>query len=103
MRAVPILTRGRHGWYYVLVESRKILSFLAALNDNIIHLENYGQILKSNYGKTPPECVTQVLKDFFRTKEQFPTGSQDRITEKVLDMWKIYANDREKNKQESDR
>jgi hypothetical protein len=54
----------RAAWYYVLVEPRKIPSFLAALNDNIIHLENYGQILKSGYGEAPPACVTEPLEEF---------------------------------------
>ena len=36
---------GRNAWYYVLVERLKIQVFLKALNDDIIHLENYGQIL----------------------------------------------------------
>jgi hypothetical protein len=91
---------GRDAWYYVLVEPRKIPSFLAGLNDDIIHLENYGQILKSGYGEAPPACVTQALEEFLRTEEQFPTGTQEQIAEKVLDMWKMYANDEEEKEDE---
>jgi hypothetical protein len=73
---------GRDAWYYVLVEPRKIPSFQAAHNDDIIHLENYGQILKSGYGEAPPACVTEALQEFSRTEEQFPTGTQELFAEK---------------------
>jgi hypothetical protein len=54
---------GRNAWYYVLVDRLKVKMFLKALNDDIIHLENYGVILYSAYGDDPPEEVTQALKD----------------------------------------
>ena len=52
----------RNAWYYVLVERLKLSLFLKALNDEIIHLENYGQILYSAYGDEPPQDVTDKLK-----------------------------------------
>ena len=54
---------GRPAWYYVLVERLKLQLFLKALNDDIIHLENYGKILYSAYGEEPPEDITGKLKD----------------------------------------
>ncbi len=54
---------GRNAWYYVLVDRLKVQLFLKALNDEIIHLENYGKILHSAYGDEPPEDVTLSLKD----------------------------------------
>ncbi len=54
---------GRNAWYYVLVERLKVQLFLKALNDDIIHLENYGKILFSAYGDEPPVDVTQKLKE----------------------------------------
>lgn len=54
---------GRNAWYYVLVERLKVQLFLKALNDDIIHLENYGKILYSAYGDEPPVYITQMLKD----------------------------------------
>lgn len=53
---------GRNAWYYVLVERLKLQLFLKALNDDIIHLENYGKILYSAYGDEPPADVTDKLK-----------------------------------------
>lgn len=53
----------RKAWYYVLVEKLKVQLFLKALNDDIIHLENYGKILYSAYGEEPPANITQQLKD----------------------------------------
>jgi hypothetical protein len=54
---------GRNAWYYVLVDRLKVQLFLKALNDEIIHLENYGKILHSAYGDEPPEEVTLSLKE----------------------------------------
>ncbi len=54
---------GRNAWYYVLVERLKVQLFLKALNDDIIHLENYGQILFSAYGDEPPASITNQLKE----------------------------------------
>lgn len=54
---------GRNAWYYVLVDRLKVQLFLKALNDEIIHLEEYGNILFSAYGDEPPSAVTQKLKD----------------------------------------
>ena len=54
---------GRNAWYYVLVDRLKVQLFLKALNDDIIHLENYGKILFSAYGDEPPADVTDKLKE----------------------------------------
>lgn len=54
---------GRNAWYYVLVERLKVQLFLKALNDEIIHLENYGKILFSAYGDEPPATITDQLKE----------------------------------------
>lgn len=54
---------GRNAWYYVLVDRLKVQIFLKALNDEIIHLENYGKILFSAYGDEPPMEVTNQLKE----------------------------------------
>lgn len=53
---------GSNAWYYVLVDRLKLQLFLKALNDDIIHLENYGIILFSAYGDEPPTEVTNKLK-----------------------------------------
>lgn len=53
---------GRNAWYYVLVERLKLQLFLKALNDDIIHLENYGKILYSAYGDEPPAEITDKVK-----------------------------------------
>lgn len=54
---------GRNAWYYVLVERLKVQLFLKAMNDEIIHLEEYGKILYSAYGDEPPESITNKLKE----------------------------------------
>lgn len=59
---------GRNAWYYVLVDRLKVQLFLKALNDDIIHLENYGKILFSAYGDEPPAEITQKLKSEYGIK-----------------------------------
>jgi len=59
---------GRSAWYYVLVDRLKLQLFLKALNDDIIHLENYGKILYSAYGDEPPVEVTSKIKEEFGIK-----------------------------------
>jgi hypothetical protein len=44
----------RKAWYYVMVERNKKSEFKIALGNEIIHLENYGTILHSAYGESPP-------------------------------------------------
>lgn len=58
----------RNAWYYVLVERLKLSLFLKALNDEIIHLENYGEILYSAYGDEPPQDITDKLKKEYGIK-----------------------------------
>ena len=58
----------RNAWYYVLVERLKVQLFLKALNDEIIHLENYGKILFSAYGDEPPSAITEQLKEEYGIK-----------------------------------
>lgn len=55
----------RPAWYYVLVDRLKLHMFKKALNDNIIHLEEYGKILYSAYGEDPPEEIKQKIKEEF--------------------------------------
>lgn len=54
---------GRNAWYYVLVDRLKLQLFLKALNDEIIHLENYGKILFSAYGDDPSPEITNKIKE----------------------------------------
>ena len=53
---------GRDAWYYVLVDPEKHDKFLRDLNDNVIHLEDSGHIIRSAYGDNPDESVTKELE-----------------------------------------
>ena len=63
------LVRGKDkdkpAWYYVLVEEDKLNMFKNELSSEIIHLLQYGVILKSGWGEDPPEEVESALKSFF--------------------------------------
>eukprot|EP00045_Choanoeca_perplexa_P016994 m.237592 g.237592 ORF g.237592 m.237592 type:complete len:630 (+) comp17420_c0_seq12:277-2166(+) len=52
---------GKKAWYYCLV-TKSVLDFKAALDDDVIHLENHGEIIYSAYGDEPPVSTTELLK-----------------------------------------
>ncbi len=56
--------RGRSAWYYVLIvdDEDTVCAFKAALEDDTINLSRYGQILKSGWGKIPPNEVTDEIE-----------------------------------------
>lgn len=59
----------RSAWYYILVKPNKLRKFIVALNDEIIHLLEYGDILHSAYGETAPESITNRLKIEYKIDE----------------------------------
>ena len=56
--------RGRSAWYYVLLfdDEETIKTFEEKLQEDIIDLTRYGQILKSGYGENPPNEVTDLVQ-----------------------------------------
>jgi hypothetical protein len=65
MYQVKGIDKSRNAWYLVLVDPEKRGEFLSRLNDDIIHLEDHGIILKSAYGDKAPENVLREVKDRF--------------------------------------
>eukprot|EP01084_Bolivina_argentea_P056390 103217_1 len=63
--------QGRNAWYYVLVDEEKLKSFLKALNDETIHLDQYGVILYSGYGEEPPKYIIDDVKKKFMVDNHF--------------------------------
>lgn len=61
----------RDAWYYVRVEPFKISLFQRDIMHGKINLVEYGEILESGFGKTPPESVKQKMKDEYN----FTTGN----------------------------
>jgi Ran GTPase-activating protein (RanGAP) involved in mRNA processing and transport len=53
---------GSAAWYYTAVNELKLHGFLTALNDDIIHLENWGNIAMSAYGDEPSASATERLE-----------------------------------------
>ena len=54
--------KGRNTWYFVLVTGSE-KAFLNALKDDIIHLEQYGEILLSAYGDGPDTKIRKSLME----------------------------------------
>jgi hypothetical protein len=56
---------GQSAWYFVRVESPKVRVFLKAIEGGAADLESYGTILESGYGKEPPYCVLQHMREHY--------------------------------------
>lgn len=55
---------GRWAYYFVLVEPLRAPAFMKAIEGNgMIDLEDYGEVIASNYGEEPSEQVREMLKE----------------------------------------
>lgn len=54
---------GRQAWYYVLVDRPKLSGFLARMKGGSLNLTQYGEVLYSGWGSTPPQSVVDKIKD----------------------------------------
>lgn len=52
-------------WFYVKVEKPKLELFKARLKSDHMELKDYGTILYSGWGKTPPEDIRRKLHEEF--------------------------------------
>jgi len=67
IRLVRAKDRGMDAWFYVRVEKSKFQLFLARFKKPFgpLNLEEYGTVLYSGWGKTPPqEIVDKVQAEF---------------------------------------
>ena len=72
-------TTGRPAWYYVRTHRGKKVAFEAASKRGNVQLTEYGVILLSGYGKTPPPEVVARMSDEYGFSEgtTSPAGSSD--------------------------
>ena len=63
--------RGRAAWHYVLVKKHLLGLFLMRIKGGVIKVADFGHILRSGWGKDPPEGTTdKILKEYdFQFKE----------------------------------
>ena len=63
--------RGRADWHYVLVKKHLLGLFLKRVKGGVINVADFGDILRSGFGKDPPEGTTDnILKEYdFQFKE----------------------------------
>ena len=55
---------GRWAYYFVLVDPVKERQFIKAIEgEGMIDLENFGEVIASNYGEEPSDDVLQMLKE----------------------------------------
>ena len=62
---------GRAAWHYVLVKKHLLGLFLKRIKGGVIKVADFGHILRSGWGKDPPEGTTdKILKEYdFQFKE----------------------------------
>lgn len=53
---------GKNAWYYVQLDPKKKPFFQHAIKAGNANLDDYGSILFSGYGETPPKRVRQRIK-----------------------------------------
>ena len=55
---------GEPAWHFLMLENRaKKALFLHDLNSKSINIKNYGKILASGWGESPPDNVTEEMKN----------------------------------------
>ncbi len=63
------LSRGTHNgratWHYIKVEKNKLPLFKKALEKDSIELADFGEILFSGWGESPPDNITKQVKKMF--------------------------------------
>ena len=57
--------RGRPAWYYVLLDEGKENAFNEQMSADKINLCAFGKVLKSGFGKDPPDDVSKAVNTFF--------------------------------------
>lgn len=54
---------GRAAWYYVEVDAAQKARFQRSVKSGALNLSEYGTIVRSGYGATPPDTVRQFMKN----------------------------------------
>ena len=62
-------TTGKQAWYYVLVDKSKRDIFKSRNGVPHLKLTDYGQILYSGYGNSPPESTISLMKNQYGFSE----------------------------------
>ena len=53
--------KGRPAWHYVVVDEEKLDDFKAKIASGTIDVADYGRVLKSGWGKDPPEDIDRKM------------------------------------------
>ncbi len=56
---------GRTNWHYIKVDKMKLPLFKKALEKDSIELADFGEILFSGWGESPPDNITTQVKKMF--------------------------------------
>jgi hypothetical protein len=55
----------RKAWYYILVQPDLLSLFKRKMATKSINLSDYGTIIESGYGETPPADIIKMIEDKF--------------------------------------
>ena len=68
--------KGKQAWHYVLVEKALLPLFLRRTNSGSLDVADFGLILKSGWGKEPPE---EVRKNIIEISDTFPDAQSQTV------------------------
>ncbi len=57
--------RNRDAWHYVLVDKPKLPMFLKQIETGSIDVALFGEVLRSGWGKNPPDDVVKAIEEEF--------------------------------------
>ena len=57
--------KGRQAWHYVLVDEGKENAFKETVSSGTVDVAVYGKVIKSGWGKDPPDDVKNAIDCFF--------------------------------------
>lgn len=68
-----VLTKTKDGvdaWWYILVDAPKLKAFLKAMEKGNVDLADFGQIIHSGYGATPPSTIKREMAEKYGFVEE---------------------------------
>ena len=57
--------KGRQAWHYVLVDEGQENAFKEKVASGTVDVAVYGKVIKSGWGKDPPDDVKDAIDSFF--------------------------------------
>lgn len=90
--------KGRDAWHYVLVDPPKLQVFRAKTQGGSLDVADYGKVLYSGWGKTPPDDIKEKIKDEYLSPEARKREDEYEKKKKEEELLVKENEEKEKNK-----